>query len=87
MNAVDLDIQAAAEDSAACKWRPQGEFALVHPTGWSIARYAVHDEWRYLLWQPVDLCAGANSSMFHGPFTDVREAMRLHRRLALHETE
>lgn len=87
MNAAVLEAPATVDEPAACKWRPDGAFALVHPTGWSIARYAVYDEWRYLLWEPVDWCTGANSTTFHGPFNDVREAMRLHRRLALHETE
>ena len=87
MSTALIDAPAVADDQAACKWRPDGDFALVHPTGWSIARYAVYDEWRYLLWEPVDRCTCANSTPFHGPFTDPREAMRLHRQLALHATE
>lgn len=72
-------------DDADCKWRPSGDFALVHPSGWSIARYSVYGEWRYLLWEPIDRCisrsAVANSNPLHGPFNDVRDAMRLHRDL------
>jgi hypothetical protein len=78
---------AAVDDACQCRWRPSGEFALVHPSGWSIARYCVYDQWRYLLWEPVDRCTGANSNQFHGLFDNVRDAMRLHMRLALHEME
>lgn len=31
-------------------WRLEGEHALVHPTGWTIARYALKDTWTYILW-------------------------------------
>jgi citrate lyase beta subunit len=81
MSAAVLDAPAVVDDPVSCKWRTDGEFALVHPTGWTIARYTVYDEWRYLLWEPVDRCTGANSTAAHGPFNDVRDAMRLHRQL------
>ena len=32
-------------------WRLEGEHALVHPTGWTIARYALKDTWIYILWR------------------------------------
>ena len=32
-------------------WRLEGEHALVHPTGWTIARYAVRNACVYILWQ------------------------------------
>lgn len=68
-------------DDADCKWRPSGDFALVHPSGWSIARYSVYGNWRYLLWEPIHRCTAANGNQSHGPFNDVRDAMRLHRDL------
>jgi hypothetical protein len=35
--------------SSRC-WRLEGEHALVHPTGWTTARYALKDTWIYFLW-------------------------------------
>ena len=59
----DLPVPAIADaadpnDDSQCKWRPSGDFALVHPSGWTIARYSVYDEWRYLLWEPIDRYGG-----------------------------
>ncbi|MEW6347313.1 MAG: hypothetical protein AB1704_42350 [Pseudomonadota bacterium] len=78
------DATAPAADEATCKWRPSGEFAMVHPSGWSIARYSVYGDWRYLLWEPIDRCTAASNNAFHGPFENVRGAMRLHRDLSAH---
>jgi hypothetical protein len=69
---------------AACKWRPSGEFAMVYPSGWSIARYSVYEQRRYLLWEPINRCPAANANQFHGPNDHVRDAMRLHRDLTAH---
>ena len=74
----------AVADEVACKWRSAGEFAMVHPSGWSIARYSVYDEWRYLLWELINRCTAGNANQFHGPFDNVRDAMRLHRDLIAH---
>ncbi|RKE23910.1 hypothetical protein B0G76_8610 [Paraburkholderia sp. BL23I1N1] len=82
MDFTEVTAVAAADDPGLCKWRPSGEFALVHPSGWTIARYSVCDEWRYLLWEPVDLCRHTRGNASHGPFNNVRDAMRLHRQLA-----
>ena len=81
------DAATAAADAAVCKWRPAGEFAMVHPSGWSIARYSVYDEWRYRLWEPIDRCTAATDNRFHGPFDNVRDAMRLHRDLIAHQQQ
>jgi hypothetical protein len=78
---------AAADDTSQRRWRRSCEFALVDPSGWSMAQYPVYGEWRYLLWEPVDRYTGANSNRFHGPFGNVRDAMRLHRQRASHDTE
>lgn len=75
---------ANANDDSPSKWRPSGDFALVHPPGWTIARYSVHDEWHYLLWKPINRCTADNRNQFHGPFGNVRDAMRLHRDLSAH---
>ncbi|REE06524.1 hypothetical protein B0G71_8202 [Paraburkholderia sp. BL27I4N3] len=83
MDVTEVAAVVAADDPGLCRWRPSGEFAMVHPSGWSIARYLVYDEWRYLLWEPVDLCRHARGNASHGPFRNVRDAMRLHRQLAL----
>ncbi|WP_421380705.1 hypothetical protein ACOCG7_34370 (plasmid) [Paraburkholderia sp. DD10] len=83
---ADATIADAAHANAdgQCKWRASGDFALVHPSGWTIARYSVHDEWHYLLWEPVDRCTATRSNQFHGPFDNVRDAMRLQRELTAH---
>lgn len=82
---------SASVDAAGCKWRPSGDYALVHPSGWTIARYSVYGEWRYLLWEPIDRCssrsAAATGNQSHGPFNDVRDAMRLHRDLGAHQSQ
>ena len=78
------DAATEVADDAACKWRPSGEFAMVHPSGWSIARYSVYGQWRYLLWEPINRCTAAHANQFHGPFDNVRDAMRLHRDLTAH---
>jgi hypothetical protein len=78
------DPATAVADEAACKWRPSSEFAMVHPSGWSIARYSVYDEWRYLLWEPIDRYTTVTNNRFHGPNDHVRDAMRLHRELTAH---
>jgi len=78
------EAASAIANEAACKWRPSGEFAMVHPSGWSIARYSVYGQWRYLLWEPINRCTAANANQFHGPFDNVRDAMRLHRDLTAH---
>ncbi|MET3233778.1 UNVERIFIED_ORG: hypothetical protein ABIC54_005993 [Burkholderia sp. 1263] len=75
---------AHANDGGQCKWRASGDFALVHPSGWSIARYSIYGEWRYLLWEPVDRCTATRSNQFQGPFDNVRDAMRLQRELTAH---
>ncbi|AFT90434.1 hypothetical protein [Paraburkholderia phenoliruptrix] len=31
-------------------WQRDGDHALVHPGGWSIARYRIDDVWTYMLW-------------------------------------
>lgn len=31
-------------------WRRDGDHALVHPSGWSIARYRIDGVWTYMLW-------------------------------------
>lgn len=64
-------------------WRPQGDYALVHPTGWTIAKYVVLSRWCYLLWEPVDRCGVTKANALHGPFSDVRDAMKMHRMFAL----
>jgi hypothetical protein len=86
---ADLPVPATADaadshDDSQCKWRPSGDFALVHPSGWTIARYSVYDEWHYLLWEPINRCTADNSKQFHGPIGNVRHAMRLHRDLSAH---
>ncbi|WP_091809880.1 hypothetical protein [Burkholderia sp. WP9] len=78
------DVEAAADDASQCRWRPSGAFALIHRSGWPVARYPVDDEWRYLLWEPIDRCAAANGNQFHGPNDHVRDAMHLHRDLSAH---
>ncbi|WP_233860042.1 hypothetical protein [Paraburkholderia sp. HD33-4] len=88
MNVTVLQESATAvADSDACKRRPDGGLALMNSTGWAIARYAVYVEWRDLLWEPVNLCWSSNGAVFHGPLNDVRDALWLHRRFALHEAE
>ena len=84
---TDGDVHEAASAIAnepACKWRPSGAFAMVHPSGWTIARYSVYDEWCYLLWEPINRCTAAHANQFHGPNDHVRDAMRLHRDLSAH---
>ncbi|MDR6496269.1 hypothetical protein J2797_006196 [Paraburkholderia terricola] len=75
---------AHATDDSQCKWRASGDFALVHPSGWTIARYSVHDQWHYLLWEPIDRCTTTRGNQFYGPFDNVRDAMRLQRELTAH---
>lgn len=78
------DAATAIADEAACKWRSSGEFAMVHPSGWSIARYSVYDQWHHLLWEPINRCTAANANQFHGSNDHVRDAMCLHRDLTAH---
>lgn len=78
---------SASVDAAGCKWRPSGDYALVHPSGWTIARYSVYGEWRYLLWEPIDRCTAETTNQSHGPFNDVRDAMRLHRDMTAHHPQ
>ncbi len=40
----------ATSTGSGASWRQDGDYALVHPDGWSIARYRIDGVWTYMLW-------------------------------------
>lgn len=33
------------------EWTELNPYAIAHPDGWTIAKYAVAEAWKYMLWQ------------------------------------
>ena len=57
------------ERAAADGWRPEGQYGLVHPSGWSIGRYIVNGVETYMLW---------HGNETQGRFHTADEAKRKH---------
>jgi hypothetical protein len=60
------DDVAEQQANRADEWREVNEFAIVHPDGWTIARYTVMGQVTHLLWD-----AAGNA---RGPFNDMELA-------------
>lgn len=86
-SAVVKESASAVADSVVCKWWTDCEITLMHQTGWAISRYAVCEEWCYVPREQVSRCGSPNGPACHGLFDDARDAMQLHRWLALHGTK
>lgn len=59
-------------DAKQGEWRELNEFAIVHPDGWTIARYTVMGNEKHMLWDP--------DGKAHGPFCDMGLARAAFRR-------
>jgi hypothetical protein len=67
--------QCASSRNASDGWERDGDHALQHSTGWTIARYKVDEVRVYLLWSPVGSVAK------YGPFDSADVAKRQHAEL------
>jgi hypothetical protein len=74
-------FQSAPQAIASRGWRLEGEHALVHSTGWSIARYSISGGRVYILWSPKGTSGGSPGEDKHGPFTSTEAAKCKHAEL------
>jgi hypothetical protein len=78
MSAAD---QCSSPSIAAGGWEPDGDHALRHPTGWTIARYKTGQLRVYLLWSPANTAMAPVGMEKHGPFESADAAKQRHAEL------
>lgn len=80
---TEIDQHCVASITSA-GWERDGDHALRHPTGWTIARYKTGDVRVYVLWSPANTTGAARTTggmEKYGPFVTADAAKERHAEL------